>query len=167
MVEVDAGDQQRHVELAPERRGRADDRGRGGIAGFEFAGRTGLDRGEHQVDAVQVERPRRVNRHVEYVRGRFFPAPPLPRTGLGVSDRLGVRLARGPFRGRQQADLEPRMLLQGDQELLAGDSGCPHDCDALFHGRSINVTPWSLSTPVRGRHAEGRPHGGEVFPRMW
>ena len=48
----------------------------------------------------------------------------------GPRDRIDIRLSRTSLAGRERNDLEPRVLIEGDEKLLPSDASGAEDRDA-------------------------------------
>jgi len=96
---------------------------------FEPPGGLALHRREDEVDRAGIE-----SGCVEYDplgegRGqRLLAGPALVPTRVG--DRVRVRAAGAPRARRQRRQLEPRVAIQGNEELLPGDASRTQDGDS-------------------------------------
>ena len=120
MIRVDLGNHQRHIRVHPVVSRIADDEVTGGGEGaFDFAGDRRVEAGEHQ-----LRRPARrrlldgQSRHVFRRRGRQAP-----RGGVAIG------LALGTMTGAEPGDLEPRVVREQRNELLADHAGRAKDAD--------------------------------------
>ena len=150
--EVHAGEGDRHVRLVAECRGGAHHRDGARVPRLELARDVAFDGREHEIDAAGIELRGILDRQREHVRRGLLAAPPAPRA-VGVADRFPVRASGGARGGGEQRDVEPGMVGERDQELLAGDAGGSNDRDAtLAHGTSgVSVLARSSSTAGRPR----------------
>src|SRR6185295_11432453 len=119
--------------VVAERGGGAEHRSALRVPGLQLPRRVRLDRAEHEIDPGQLEAVRVLDGQVEQLSRRLFRAPPPPGAALGIAQGGAVGLARRSLRGGQGHDLEPGMLGEGEEKLLAGDAGRSHDGDTLPH----------------------------------
>ena len=133
VLEVHARNHDRYVVLVAERRrGRHHGHVRR-IALFERSRGAALDRGEHQVHARHVEVGRVHDAAIRERRGQALLTAPA-QLSARLGDRLAIALARALCARRERRHLEPGVVLEGDQELLAGDAGGADDRDTTARG---------------------------------
>src|SRR5581483_10729997 len=141
-------------------------------ARLEDARDVAFHRGEHQVDLARVEALAVRDGEVEDRLGRLLPAEPAAGPAA-VADGVAVRFARRAARGGHRRDLEPRVVRERDERLLAGDAGGADHRDApLAHGpasiggalRGVNPRARPRARPAPARKRRGRRSGRRARP---
>ena len=125
MVVVDAGNDHWDIGLHAEGRRGADDRNCPSELRLQHFGLIRLDGGEDQVYPAG-HRVGQLDRQGKHFLVGFLVGVPPAGAGLGVCDGIAVGPAGRSLRSGQCSDLEPGMVLQGHDELLA-DNACRAD----------------------------------------
>src|SRR5208337_2179106 len=122
VVGIHSGHENWDVVFVAKGRGRGDHWQLRSHALLQRPGRSALNGREYKVDLAQVEMTRIDDPAFREHLGERLLATPLQVSPV-VRDRCAVGLSRTARAGCEGRHLEPRMSIEGHEELLAGNSG--------------------------------------------